>query len=87
MTDGTCGIRAFHLDVVRHADVHLDQPWLDSYELEPYLLWKAIELGFRVIEVPIELHYPRTDYTRMRAGRDWWRIYRPLLLLRLGLKR
>jgi len=87
VTDGTCGIRAFKLDVVRHPAVDLDQDWLDSYELEPYLLWKAIEHGFRVVESPIELHYPRTDYTRMKAGRDWWRIYRPLVLLRLGLKR
>lgn len=87
VTDGTCGIRAFTLDVFRHRAMDLDQAWLDSYELEPYLLWKTIELGFRVIEVPIELLYPRADYTRMRAGTDWWRIYRPLVLLRLGLKR
>lgn len=87
VTDGTCGIRAFRLDVARHPRMNLDQAWLDSYELEPYLLWKAVEFGFRVIEAPIELHYPRTDYTRMKAGRDWWRIYRPLVLLKLGIKR
>lgn len=82
ITDGTSGIRAFRTELAAHPGIDLDQPWLDGYELEPYLLWKSVECGFRVREVPMTLRYPSTDYTRMRPLLDWWRIYRPLLRLK-----
>jgi len=46
-TDGTNGLRAFRLALLDHPAMLLDQSWLDRYELEPYLLFKAVRLGFR----------------------------------------
>lgn len=86
ISDGTSGIRAFLLSLCDDPRIRLDQRWLDAYELEPYLLWKALELGYRVVEVPIEVRYPATDYSRMRSVGDWWRIFRPLIRLRLRLE-
>ncbi len=89
ITDGTNGFRAFRTRVL--AGLNLDQRWLDTYELEPYLYWHVIKLGYRVGEEPVTKRYPRArkgyHYTKMRAFRDWWRILRPLVLLALRLRR
>jgi dolichol-phosphate mannosyltransferase len=67
--------------------VDLHQAWLTSYDLEPYVLYKAIRLGYRVVEHPCTVRYhAREGYTKMRGLRDWWRLFRPALLLRSGLK-
>jgi dolichol-phosphate mannosyltransferase len=84
VTDASSGIRAFRTSLAFADGIDLDQSWLNRYELEPYLLWKAIQLGHRVLEVPMNVHYPpgpRAEYTRMRPIKDWWRLTRPLLFL------
>jgi dolichol-phosphate mannosyltransferase len=87
-TDATNGFRAFRTDLVRHERIRLHQDWLDTYELEPYLLFQAIRSGHRVVEVPVTKRYDRElGYSKMLPGRDWWRILRPVLFLRLGLRR
>ena len=65
------------------------QAWLDKYELEPYLLLKAIRLGYRHREVPVTKIYPTggVSYTKMRPWIDWWSILRPVLYLGLGLRK
>ena len=87
ITDGTNGFRAVRARVL--AGLRLDQRWLDRYELEPYVYYQAVRRGYRVAEVPITKSYPRSGvgYTKMRPLRDWWSIFRPLILLPLGLKR
>lgn len=88
ITDATNGFRLFRATLLADPAVDIDQPWLDSYDLEPYVLYKAIRRGYRVIEVPCTVRYhPRESYTKMRGLRDWWRLFRPALLLRVGLKR
>jgi dolichol-phosphate mannosyltransferase len=88
VTDATNGFRIFRADVLRHPSVDLRQAWLDSYDLEPYVLYKAIRARFRVVEVPCTVRYhAREGYTKMRGIRDWWRLFRPALLLRTGIKR
>jgi dolichol-phosphate mannosyltransferase len=91
VTDASSGIRAFRLSILDDRRLDLWQPWLDRYELEPYLLFMALRAGVRLVEVPITIEYPqRTDalpYTKMRAITGWWSIFRPVLLLALGLKR
>jgi dolichol-phosphate mannosyltransferase len=91
VTDASSGIRAFRLSIFDDRRLDLWQPWLDRYELEPYLLFTALRVGVRLVEVPITIEYPRrTDalpYTKMRAITGWWSIFRPVLLLALGLKR
>ena len=47
-------------------DIH--QAWLASYELEPYVLYKAIRRGYRVIEVPVTVRYhAKEGFTKMRG--------------------
>jgi dolichol-phosphate mannosyltransferase len=86
-TDGTNGLRAFRLALLDDPRIRLDQPWLDRYELEPYLLLQTVRCGYRVSEVPVTVRYHSRGTTKMRLIRDGWRIVRPLIFLRLGLKR
>jgi len=91
VSDASSGFRAFRLTMTDDPRFRLDQAWLDSYELEPYLLFQAIHTGVRYREAPVSIIYPpKADdlpYTKMRPFSGWWRIFRPVLFLRLGLKR
>ena len=90
ITDGTNGFRAFRLSLFDGKYINLDQAWLDRYELEPYILYKAVKSkSVRVKEVPITIFYhsERRQYTKMKPIRDWWRIARPVIFLTLGLRR
>jgi dolichol-phosphate mannosyltransferase len=88
VTDATNGFRIFRSSILEHRSVNIDQAWLDSYDLEPYVLFKAIRGGYRVIEHPCTVVYHATEgYTKMRGVKDWWRLFRPALLLRTGVKR
>jgi dolichol-phosphate mannosyltransferase len=86
-TDATNGFRAFRLSIFDDPRIDLWQDWLDTYELEPYLLYKAVVTGKRVVEVPVTVVYHTRGTTKMKAVRDWWRILRPLVYLRLGWRR
>ena len=85
-TDGTNGFRAFRLAMLGDPRIRLAQAWLDRYELEPYLLYQAVRCGYRVCEVPVTVRYHERGTTKMRLFRDGWRILRPLVYLRLGLR-
>jgi dolichol-phosphate mannosyltransferase len=90
VTDASSGFRAIKVSLFEDKRIDLWQDWLDRYELEPYLLFKALRLGHKVIEVPVTIEYPQTDgiaYTKMRAIIDWWKIFRPIVFLGLGLRR
>jgi dolichol-phosphate mannosyltransferase len=88
VTESTNGFRAVHRRVLEDPRIHLDQPWLDEYELEPYLYLRAIRLGFRTAEVPVTKIYPpkKLGQTKMRPLTGWWSILRPLVYVGLGLK-
>lgn len=86
-TDGTNGFRGFRLALLDDPRIRLEQDWLDRYELEPYLLYQAVRCGYRVREVPVTVRYHDRGTTKMRVVRDGWRILRPLVYLRLGLRR
>jgi dolichol-phosphate mannosyltransferase len=88
MSDATNGFRIFRSSILDHANINIDQAWLDSYDLEPYVLYKAIRARYRVIEHPCTVIYHANEgYTKMRGIKDWWRLFRPALLLRTGVKR
>jgi len=91
VTDASSGFRAIRLSLLSDKRINLWQSWLDGYELEPYLLFQALRLRHRVVEVPVTIEYPDVirgqAYTKMRAWTDWYRIFRPVLYLALGLKR
>lgn len=89
ITDGTNGFRAFYLKLLDDPHINLDQAWLNTYELEPYLLFRAVQAkDCRVVETPVTVyyHHESRQYTKMKPIRDWWRLARPLILLRLGLR-
>ena len=88
MTDATNGFRIFRSSMLDDAKIDLDQHWLDSYDLEPYVLYRAVTRRYRVIEHPVTVIYHRAEsYTKMRGLKDWWRLFRPAVLLRTGVKR
>lgn len=89
MTDTTNGFRAFKLSIFKDQRIDLDQEWLDTYELEPYLLFRAVTLGFKVKEVPVTKIYPpkRLGYTKMRPFVGWWSILKPLFYLKCGIRK
>ena len=91
VTDASSGFRAVRTTLLKDPRISLEQDWLDRYELEPYLLYKALTLHYRVKEIPVTIEYPPpvpgVPYTRIRAITDWWRIIRPVVFLRLGLRK
>ncbi len=87
VTDATNGFRVFRASLLDDPKINLRQTWLSSYDLEPYLLFKVIRRGYRVVEVPMTVRYHRREgYSKMRGLHDWWRLFRPALLLRIGVK-
>ena len=89
VSDGTNGFRAFRLDIFNNKKVNIWQAWLDRYELEPYFFYKVIECNFKVTEAPVTKSYPTGDigYSKMVPILDWWSILRPIILLKLGVKK
>ncbi len=89
LTDTTNGFRAARTSMLADSALALDQAWLDEYELEVYLLYKAAKLGYRVTEVGVTKRYPPKELgqTKMKPIVGWWSILRPLFLLGLGIKK
>lgn len=89
ITESTNGFRAFRLSMLDDPRINLDQPWLNHYGLEVYLLFKAIQLGYRHTEVPCTKIYPprAVGNTKMKPITGWWSILRPVCLLGCGLRR
>jgi dolichol-phosphate mannosyltransferase len=88
VSESTNGFRAFRAKLLDDARIKLEQSWLDEYELEPYLYWKAIRLGYRTCEVPVTKIYPpkAIGYTKMKPITGWWSMLRPIVLLTLRLR-
>lgn len=89
LTDTSNGFRAFRLSLFKDKRFDIDQPWLNQYELEPYLLYKSITLGYKFTEAFVTKIYPpkKLGYTKMKPITGWWSIFRPLVFLRLGIKK
>jgi dolichol-phosphate mannosyltransferase len=87
--DSTNGFRAIDLSLFDDPRINLTQSWLNAYELEPYILYKAIRLGAGVKEVPVTKIYPprALGNTKMKPLTGWWSILRPIFLLGFGLRR
>ncbi|MFZ0619865.1 MAG: glycosyltransferase family 2 protein [Candidatus Acidiferrales bacterium] len=89
LTETTNGFRAFRTDILRDPRINWRQPWLDKYELEPYLLYNTIRHGYKHCEVPVTKVYPprQAGYTKMKPITGWWSILRPVVYLGLRLKK
>lgn len=89
ITDATNGFRAFRLSIFNRPEIDLNQHWLDRYELEPYILFKAVKCNeIKIKEVPITIYYhpDGRSYTKMKPFRDWWRLAKPMIYLGLGIR-
>ncbi len=88
LTDVTNGFRAYRFSFLERPDVNWNQAWLETYELEYYLHYYALRSGVRFKEVPVTKNYPtKTNYSKIRPGKDWVRIIEPLFLLMFGLRK
>jgi dolichol-phosphate mannosyltransferase len=89
ITDSTNGFRAIRLSVFEDQRIDIYQDWLNKYELEPYILFKVLTLGYNFKEVSVTKIYPakHLGYTKMQPFIGWWSILRPLIYLSLGIKK
>ena len=87
ITDSTNGFRALRLSALKDSKMNLNQSRLDHYELEPYLFYKMIKLGYKVVEAPVTKIYPAKElgYTKMKPITGWWNILKPLIYLGLRI--
>ncbi len=89
-TDTTNGFRAMRVKIFDDKRINLNQEWLNTYELEPYILWKTVTLKYKFKEVFVTKIYPPKQlggYTKMVPWVSWWSILKPLFYLRLGIKK
>jgi len=86
-TDVTNGFRAYTVDFVKNKNINLDQGWLNGYELEYYLHYRAISEGFKVKEVPVSKIYPTKKTSKIRPFIDWIHIVKPVIFLKLGIRK
>jgi dolichol-phosphate mannosyltransferase len=89
-TEVTNGFRAYKAMIVEDSRINLRQSWLDGYELEYYLHYKVLTLGYRFTERPVTKDYSAMQnkkYSHISPSKDWWQIVGPLLMLRLGVKK
>lgn len=87
-SDVTCGYRAYTTTLLRDARVDIQQPWLDRYEMEYYIHYKAMTGPYRILEVPVTVAYPENEkqYSKIKPIIGWFSMLRPWFLLRLGLR-
>jgi len=88
LTDTTNGFRAMRVSLLQDPRINWRQDWLNKYELEPYVLFKTIKLGYRFREAPVTKVYPphHLGYTKMKPFTGWWSIMRPIFFLWFGVK-
>jgi dolichol-phosphate mannosyltransferase len=89
-TEVTNGFRAYKASIVEDPRINIWQSWLDRYELEYYLHYKVLTLGYKFTERPVSKDYSamkNKKYSHISPSQDWWQIVGPLLLLRLGVKK
>lgn len=89
-TDVTNGFRAYKTEIFSDKQINIWQDWLDSYELEYYIHYKVLTLGYKTIEVPVSKIYPYRNkgaYSKINPFRDFWNILRPLFYLALGIRK
>jgi dolichol-phosphate mannosyltransferase len=82
MTDTTNGYRAFSLALLKDSRVDAFQPGFVKYEIEQYLGWKAIRLGYRATEIGVSRVYPVGQFSsHIRPGWGWVSMFKPLIML------
>jgi len=88
-TDVTNGFRSIRMSVFSDSRIDINQKWLDQYQLEYYVHFKVLTLGYKTKEVPVTKTYPfshKGGYSKISPFRDWWSIVGPLIYLALRIK-
>jgi len=88
-TEVTNGFRAYRASVLRDPRINVWQDWLEGYELEYYLHYKVLTLGYRFTERPVSKTYSHTakrGYSHISPMRDWRQIVGPVVLLKIGAR-
>ena len=88
-TELTNGFRAYRIGLFSDPRIDIWQPWLDGYEYEYYVHWKAYTYGYKVKEVPVTKSYPAdksVQYSKIPPFTGWWHMLRPFVLLTLRLR-
>ena len=86
-TEVTNGFRAYKASILQDPGINIWQDWLNGYELEYYLHYKVLTLGYKFTERPVSKiysHAKRESYTHISPLKDWQQIVGPIVLLRLG---
>jgi len=86
-TEVTNGFRAYKASILQDPEIDIWQDWLNGYELEYYLHYKVLTLGYRFTERPVSKiysHAKRESYSHISPLKDWQQIVGPIVLLRLG---
>jgi dolichol-phosphate mannosyltransferase len=89
-TDVTNGFRGYKLNMFFDKQINIHQDWLDNYQLEYYIHYKALTSGYKMKEVPVSKTYAfknRGGYSHISPFRDWWMIVGPLICLKFGIKK
>lgn len=88
-TDVTCGFRAYKTSILEDPRVNIWQDWLNKYELEYYIHYKALTLGYRIKEVPVSMIYPKQKrgYSKIKPFSGWWSMVKPWILLPLKIRK
>lgn len=88
-TEVTNGFRAYRASILENPGINIWQDWLNGYELEYYLHYKVLTLGYRFTERPVSKiysHTKRESYSHISPLKDWQQIVGPIVLLRLGAR-
>ncbi|WP_413575148.1 glycosyltransferase family 2 protein [Bdellovibrio sp. HCB290] len=89
-SDITCGFRCYRISFLFDNTCNIHQDWLSRYELEYYIHYWACRRNLRISEVPVTIkysHLAKNRSSKIRPIIDWWSMIRPLILLRLSLKK
>ncbi len=89
VTDSTNGFRAMRLSIFKDERINWVQDWLNTYELEPYILFKVLTLDYRFKEAAVTKVYPprKLGYTKMKPLVGWWSILKPVVYLGLRIRK
>lgn len=87
LTESSNGFRAFSTKILKDKKIDWKQEWLIKYQLEPYLLIKSIQCGYRHTEVPCTKIYPNKKTTKMQGLKSWWHMVQAPIYLGLGIKK
>ncbi len=90
VTEVTNGFRAYKASILSDPRINVWQSWLDRYELEYYLHYKVLTLGYKFGERPVSKDYSavyKKKYSHISPVKDWWQIVGPIFLLRLGVRK